>query len=323
MFLLRYSIAICICIFLGCIIAPPICSQQLPPNNSNETERGIKLYQQGNNSEAIKVLRAVVRTNKDDADAWYYLGLVNNRVGFAEAARQSFIMTIRFRPNFAPAYTGLAYAALSTNKLKEADFAVKKALVLGANNSLTHYVLGMLNLRKYEHSQALKEAEAAIATKDDFALGYYLKSRALILASKFKKAAENLEKFLQLNPDDANRDIWLRELKILHQYSDAEQSHLPSDYSNIYLPAEVTRRAQIDSKSMKKVLPEENYTDPVVALLLIIASDGTIKDVLVLQPFNREATQQAIKIVRKHKFIPAIKDGRGVSQFIQIELRFR
>ena len=43
--------------------------------SSQDRDRGIELYQQGDVSGAIEALRKVVRENKDDAKAWHYLGL--------------------------------------------------------------------------------------------------------------------------------------------------------------------------------------------------------------------------------------------------------
>lgn len=62
--------------------------------SAEERERGIQLYNQGDLSGAIEVLRSAVKVDPQDGDAWHYLGLAlitgdktEARKAFAKAAR--------------------------------------------------------------------------------------------------------------------------------------------------------------------------------------------------------------------------------------------
>src|SRR5688500_14617464 len=65
------------------------CANAQPAPELNETARAVALYQAGQNDEAIKVLRAVVKRNKTDLYAWHYLGLAWEKKGDANEARKA------------------------------------------------------------------------------------------------------------------------------------------------------------------------------------------------------------------------------------------
>lgn len=55
----------------------------------SERERGIELYQQGNDQAAIEALRSAVKRDKNDLRAWHYLGLAFGRQGKRSDARKA------------------------------------------------------------------------------------------------------------------------------------------------------------------------------------------------------------------------------------------
>jgi|SRR6266404_1016387 len=84
----------------------------------------------------------------------------------------------------------------------------------------------------------------------------------------------------------------------------------------VYEPTEVDRKTKITLK------PQPPYTEEArkheiegkVVLRVVLRASGEITDVEVLQGLPYGLTEQCIKVVRKIKFEPAIKDGRAVSQ---------
>jgi tetratricopeptide (TPR) repeat protein len=67
-----------------------VSNAQQPIASSRARERGIELYKQGDTEEATALLRDAVRKNKDDGDAWHYLGLAQVRNGDKEEAAKAF-----------------------------------------------------------------------------------------------------------------------------------------------------------------------------------------------------------------------------------------
>src|SRR5260370_14917432 len=65
-------------------------SAQQPINGvSEERERGIQLYKQGDAKGAIDLLRQAVKRHKDDISAWHYLGLSFGQAGKKDDARKA------------------------------------------------------------------------------------------------------------------------------------------------------------------------------------------------------------------------------------------
>src|ERR1700730_8573940 len=99
---------------LSLLIADPRARASAQQSNAttDHTARGIELYQQGNATEAIKVLSAVVKKHRNDADAWYYLALALNSQGAIGAARPAFERLISLRPDSAEAHARLGFALI-------------------------------------------------------------------------------------------------------------------------------------------------------------------------------------------------------------------
>ena len=59
-----------------------------------------------------------------------------------------------------------------------------------------------------------------------------------------------------------------------------------------------------------------------VILRAVFASDGKVKNIEVLRDLPGGFTEKAIEAAKKIKFIPATKDGRFVSMWMQLEYNF-
>lgn len=94
--------------------------------------------------------------------------------------------------------------------------------------------------------------------------------------------------------------------------------------SEIYKGHEVTSSARIVSR------PEPQYTkearangiEGTVVLRGVFAASGKLENISVVSGLPNGLTESAIKTARKIKFEPAVKDGRYVSMYIQIEYNF-
>lgn len=324
-------------------------AQEQPPAAAAATERdrGVGLYKQGNIKEAVKALRAAVKQNKADADAWYFLSLALNRDGDTKGARKAVEKSVQLRPDFAPARTGHAYFLLLSNKLSDALREAEAALSLDARNAEAHYVASVAHLRRNESDKALEEIQAALDAKPDFAAAHLWKSQVLLAlysertdyagnespearaqrakgsGDLLKGAAESLEKYLQLTPAPPKADVWREQLATLRVYAQ-NAKNAPEDTRTVYSSKEVTTKPRILTR------PEPQYTEEArhagvsgtVVLRAVFAADGTVQHILVVRSLPHGLTENALKAARKIKFAPATKDGRPVSEFIQIEYNF-
>ena len=87
----------------------------------------------------------------------------------------------------------------------------------------------------------------------------------------------------------------------------------------VYSGREVTRKVRIKSKPAPEYLPSVSGS---VVLKAVFASSGKVTKVEVVSGLPG-LTEEAIKAARKITFDPAIKDGRYVAQWLQLEYHFR
>jgi TonB family protein len=148
------------------------------------------------------------------------------------------------------------------------------------------------------------------------------RERKLRQAKLLKEAADSLERFLQLKPE-TERAAWLREqLEALRVY--AEPVTKPEAEWSVFSSAEVTEKAHVIRRP-QPLYPEEaraSRLSGTVKLLLVLAADGTVKHILVLQPSHQPLTESAIEAARRISFEPAIKDGHPVSSSLVVEYGF-
>jgi TonB family protein len=97
------------------------------------------------------------------------------------------------------------------------------------------------------------------------------------------------------------------------------------DYANkIFKPSEVSSKARIISR------PEPQYTEDArknqvsgtVVLRAVFSSNGSVTNIRTVSGLPHGLTERAMAAARQIRFTPATKDGRAVSQYIQIEYNF-
>lgn len=96
------------------------------------------------------------------------------------------------------------------------------------------------------------------------------------------------------------------------------------DGERIYTGRQVDEKARLISK------PEPNYTESarsaevagVVILKVVFASSGKVTNIRVVQGLPYGLTERAIAAAKKIRFVPAIKDGKQVSLWMQLEYNF-
>lgn len=98
----------------------------------------------------------------------------------------------------------------------------------------------------------------------------------------------------------------------------------PLDPDNVFASKEVTRKALVVAR------PEPRYTEPArkgnisgkIVIRAVLSSSGKVDRINVVTGIQG-LTEQAVEAIRNIKFIPAVKDGMFVSQYITFEYHFR
>ena len=97
-----------------------------------------------------------------------------------------------------------------------------------------------------------------------------------------------------------------------------------TDYDHIFSPRDVDQKARVLSRPEPQYTEEarENLVVGTVVLRAVFAENGLVENIRVVSGLPAGLTERAVEAARKIKFSPAMKDGRAVSQYIQIEYNF-
>ncbi len=311
-------------------------TQDVKPTSSDR-DRGIALYRQQRTSEAIAALRRVVAADKQDHEAWYYLGLSQIQDDDFKAASKSFENALALQPTFAVAHAALAFALLQRNKTTEASREAQRALNLDATIADAYYVLGVTRMWAGANMDAVEFAQKAIKLQPEFAPSYLLKAEALIgfipenpgdpeqerelRKERWAQATAALEKYLQIAPNAPKKEFWRGQLEALKA---AAREPPAASQREIFTSKEVSTRARV----LKKPEPQytsaarENGVQGTVVLRAVFAADGAVKHIFVVRGLPHGMTEICIEAARRIKFVPATKDGKPVSMWMQLEYNF-
>jgi TonB family protein len=96
------------------------------------------------------------------------------------------------------------------------------------------------------------------------------------------------------------------------------------DLNRIFNPKEVTQKARILSRPEPQYTEEarKNQVSGTVVLRAVFSSSGQVTNIRTVSGLPYGLTERAIAAARQIRFTPAMKDGRAVSQYIQIEYNF-
>ncbi len=96
------------------------------------------------------------------------------------------------------------------------------------------------------------------------------------------------------------------------------------DYSRIFSGKEVSSKARVISKPEPQYTEEarKNQVTGTVVLRAVFTSSGQVTNITTRAGLPYGLTERAIAAARQIKFVPATKDGRPVSMYIQLEYNF-
>jgi TonB family protein len=95
-------------------------------------------------------------------------------------------------------------------------------------------------------------------------------------------------------------------------------------------PGTIFKSKDVDTKIRLVSKPEPNYSPNAkneqitgtVVLKCVFTADGEVTNIRVIQGLPNGLTEKSIEAARKIKFIPATKNGRNVSMWMQLEYNF-
>lgn len=179
----------------------------IPKEAVDGYKKAMESVRAGNRKKAVEELNNVITLHPNFPQALRELGdqyLVLKEWDKVAETTESYL---KLKPEDAHAHLNLGIARYNQKKFDEAETHLGESVRLANKDAVAHYYLGMtlVSERKYEYAQ--QELELAIVNGgDNIALAHkYL--GGLYMGSKNPKAADELEKYLKLDPKapDAER----------------------------------------------------------------------------------------------------------------------
>jgi TonB family protein len=224
--------------------------------------------------------------------------------------------------------------------LDEAEKQARRVLGKRLPRGNPHYVFALLHFLCGDAVKALEEVELSIKADPTFAPVFLLKNQAIVMMPKpddpnrsadenrnnrrqlMEDALQSLKTYLLLMPGERSNPFLLGQLEAIGANIDALSNISPS--AEIVQPKEVTTRARVLTK------PEPNYTEEArsahiigtVVLRAVFSAEGKVEHILVIKPLPFGLSERAVIVAKQIQFVPARKDGKPVSMWMQLEYNF-
>jgi tetratricopeptide (TPR) repeat protein len=191
---------------------------------------GVALLKDGKNEEAIAKFQEVA-TTLPNCDACYAnIGMAQMNDKKYDEAEQSLKKSIDMKPT-PEAYDDLANLYNAQKKFPEAEAASKKALELsaaapgaaggaagGGASASALYNQAVILWNQNKAQDAADKLQEAIKADPNFPEAHYLMGKAYINLGKLPESAQELQAYLKLAPNGANKDDATKTLEMLKPY---------------------------------------------------------------------------------------------------------
>jgi TonB family protein len=217
-------------------------------------------------------------------------------------------------------------------KSEEAVASLRAAVRRNKNDLRAWHYLGLALEQKGDAKEARKAHEKAANLGDklladqlnDAASGEEISRRLPPIRENLAEAGESAQKYLQIPPKPSGRKLLDWQLRAESLLAFAEIAKAPPGTPAVLTGKDVSVKARVLSK------PEPQYTDEArskhttgtVVLRAIFAANGRVLGIRAVSGLPNGLTEQAIYAARQIRFVPAIKDGRPVALFVQLEYHF-
>jgi tetratricopeptide (TPR) repeat protein len=179
----------------------------VPQNALNLYQKAVAASQKGDSKAAIQFLTDAVAAHPQFALALSDLGFHQMKLGQMDKAGDTYEALIKLKPEDATAHLNLGIVQFNKKKFDEAETHLRKALELKSGGPSGHYYLGLTLVSTKRYSDAQTEFEAAIANGgENLPLAHKYLGGLYMSAHKNQEAADELEKYLKLDPKAPDAD---------------------------------------------------------------------------------------------------------------------
>ncbi|MEN3326314.1 MAG: hypothetical protein V7638_1121 [Acidobacteriota bacterium] len=172
----------------------------VPANALKLYEKGMAAVKKNDSKAAVESLSAAVAAHPTFAVALSDLATQYVHLKQWDKAAETYDALIKLKPTDPAAHLNAGIVAFNQKKMEDSESHLRKAIELKSAGPSAHYYLGLIMISTKRYSEAVPEFEATIANGgENLALAHkYL--GGLWMNAKPQEAADELEKYLKLDP---------------------------------------------------------------------------------------------------------------------------
>lgn len=161
----------------------------------------------GNQKKAIEEFKAALAIEPKFTLALSDLGALYLKSGDMQKAAETYERVLQLAPEDVSAQLNMGIALFNLKKIPEAEVHLREALKLNDKMTTAHYYLGLVLFNLKQYVEAEQELELAIANGgDNLALAHRYLGGLYMSSRKNQQAADELEKYLKLDPKATDAD---------------------------------------------------------------------------------------------------------------------
>ena len=178
----------------------------VPANALKLYEKGMEAVKKNDSKAAVESLSAAVAAHPTFAVALNDLATQYMHLKQWDKAAETYDSLIKLKPTDPAAHLNAGIVAFNQKKMEDAESHLRKAIELKSVGPSAHYYLGLIMISTKRYADAVPEFETAVANGgENLALAHkYL--GGLWMNSKPQEAADELEKYLKLDPKAPDAD---------------------------------------------------------------------------------------------------------------------
>jgi Tfp pilus assembly protein PilF len=178
------------------------------PKALSAYEKGVAATKKNDSKAATQAFEEAVADYPNFPIALNELGVQYMKLGKMDKAASTFEALIKLKPSESTAHLNLGIALYNLKKFEDAENSLRRSLELHDAGPTAHYYLGVVLINQRKIDDAQKEFELAVKNGgENLALAHRYLGGIYMSAKKNQEAADELEKYLKLDPKapDAER----------------------------------------------------------------------------------------------------------------------
>jgi 2-polyprenyl-3-methyl-5-hydroxy-6-metoxy-1,4-benzoquinol methylase/cytochrome c-type biogenesis protein CcmH/NrfG len=261
-------------------------------------KRAIQMHQTGAVTQAERIYREILATDRNVADAWNMLAVALCQQRRIDEAMQAAKRATGLRPNIAPYWLTRGNIAVKQGNDSDAQSSFRRAIKLDANFAEAHYWLARSYHRQGRLAQAIESYRSALGVASESPEICYHLARALLFSDRQQEALQAYQRAFAGDPDDvfdrrecfdhfrylefeSSADFWHSELIRFFRRNDVDKSRYAIAGLRVLMGNPAFRAARAAAEAGDEFKPDadalkEVMHDELFGLLL--------RDTLIAQP---------------------------------------